>query len=209
MFTLTQLPLRGKRAGLQVKRGDRPKKIRVSALLRWPARVGFGRSGSERSWPITLDERVCVVDTSCYQVCLEREFLTRKQGKFGFKALIPAQGNLDRVLPGGHQHPVTEAVELTDVTHEIAVQENRRSLRPHIQSYFSPRFLFRKLKPGVPLHYRVDLQCHSRLDGDLSVEIAIPGLPDQDFMLAGQKLECRRSLQLAQEADVLPIDPYS
>src|ERR1700704_1456455 len=92
----------GEREGLQVKRGDRAKKFRVSALLRWPARDGFGRSGAERSWPITLDERVCVVDTSCYQVCLEREFLTRKQGKFGFKALIPAQGNLDRVLPGGH-----------------------------------------------------------------------------------------------------------
>src|SRR5882762_1050223 len=104
---------------------------------------------------------------------------------------------------------MTETVQLTDMAHEIAVQENRRPFRPHIQFYFSPRFLFGKLKPGVPLHYRMDLQCHARLDCDLSAEIAITGLPDQNFMLAGQKPESRRSLELAQVADVLPIDPYS
>ena len=98
-----------------------------------------------------------IVDAAFCKFRFKRELLAWKQGYFGFKSFVPTQSDLNRVFSGHHEHSPAHPVELIHVTHEIIIQEDRRPLRMHINSYFGARFGVRIFEARISFHDRMDI----------------------------------------------------
>src|SRR6266849_457095 len=68
-------------------------------------------------------------DASGKQVRLDRDFLLRQQVDLCVESLKSGKGDLDPMLPGADEHPMSRAAEFTDGSSESIVHKNSCSLR--------------------------------------------------------------------------------
>src|SRR5882724_8339779 len=68
-------------------------------------------------------------DASGKQVRLDRDFLLRQQVDLDVEGLKSGKGDLDPMLPGAEEHPMSRAAEFTDGSGESVVHKNSGSLR--------------------------------------------------------------------------------
>src|SRR6266849_8776837 len=68
-------------------------------------------------------------DASGKQVRLDRDFLLRQQVDLCVESLKSGKGDLDPMLPGADEHPMSRAAEFTDGSGKSVVHKNSCSLR--------------------------------------------------------------------------------
>src|ERR1700688_1064335 len=140
-----------------------------------------------------------------YHLSLNGRLLIGHKVDICLESLISGQTDFYLMLAWSYQQGLSDSPEFGDVAHEDSVDEDGGPIRFYFQLNFSGNL--GKLNPGVFFHLDCDALFFSGAHRNLLHEVEVSPLAHGDIVIAGKEEKLFGSLQFAQVADILTVDP--